>query len=278
MLAHKSHQPIKLVLGFILLGWTLLPIYWLLSLAIREQQELLKMPAFFSKTFSLENFQVLFAQKHFLLPVINSLEIAFISLAISLAAGICCAYVLARARFQFHMKGFMLLGVILVRILPPIAFALPLYIMMNHLGWLSSKVPLVLSHVLLNVPLIIWFMINFFNSLPVEIEESAAVDGAGEWQVFYRIVLPQVLPGIAAIGILSFMVSWNEYLYGAIFIQSPGQFTIPLALSTLNSEQELAQWGNIAAGGIISLLPIAAFVIMAQNFLLAGFSNGSSKQ
>lgn len=278
MPVYNGHRPIKLVLGIFLLMWTLLPIYWLISLAFREQQELLAMPAFFPKTFSLGHFQVLFAQKHFLIPLINSLEIAFISLAISLAAGLCCAYVLARARFQFHMQGFMLLGVILVRILPPIAFALPLYIMMNNLGWLSSKVPLILSHVLLNVPLIIWFMINFFNSLPVEIEESAAVDGASEWQIFYRIVLPQVLPGLAAIGILAFMVSWNEYLYGAIFIQSPGQFTIPLALSTLNSEQELAQWGNIAAGGVISLLPIAAFVVVAQNYLLAGFYNNSIKQ
>lgn len=277
MQGHNIHQPVRFAAGLFLLLWTLLPLYWLISLAFREQQELLGMPGFYPKSFSLEHFQALFSQQHFLVPVLNSLEVALISLGISLAAGLGCAYILARAKFQFHMKGFMLLGVILVRILPPIAFALPLYILMNQLGWLSSKVPIILSHILLNVPLIIWFMINFFSSLPVEIEESAAVDGANEWQIFYRIVLPQVLPGIMAIGILSFMMSWNEYLYAVIFVQSPGQFTIPLALSTLNSEQELARWGSIAAGGIISLLPIAAFVIMAQNYLLAGFFNSSIK-
>ena len=137
---------------------------------------------------------------------------------------------------------------------------------------------LILSHMLINIPFIVWFMITFFESLPLEVEESAAVDGASENQLFTRIVLPQVLPGITAVGILSFMTSWNEYLYGVIFVQSPSQFTIPLTLATLNSEQELAQWGNIAAGGVLSLVPIAIFVIIAQNFLIAGLSSGAVKE
>jgi multiple sugar transport system permease protein len=121
-------------------------------------------------------------------------------------------------------------------------------------------------------------MISFFASLPEEIEESAEIDGATEFQLFLRIVLPLVLPGITAVAILSFMTSWNEYLYGVIFVQSPSNFTIPLSLSTLNSEQELAQWGSIAAGGIVSLIPIAIFVIFAQNFLIQGLSSGAVKE
>lgn len=268
----------KIFTVFILLVWTLFPIYWMFSLAIRNGSELTGTLSFLPHSFSLEHFVDLFQNKGFGTALANSLQITLISLAISLAFGLCCAYILARARFQFGMKGPMLFWVLLIRVLPPIAFALPLYIMFSNAGMLATKIPIILAHCLINIPFIVWFMITFFENLPVSVEESAAVDGATETQLFTRIVLPQVLPGIAAVGILSFMTSWNEYLYGVIFVQSPSNFTIPLTLATLNSEQELAQWGNIAAGGIVSLIPIAIFVMIAQNFLIAGLSGGAVKE
>ena len=269
---------LKIVLIAFLLVWTLFPIYWMLSLSIRSGSELTGALSLFPHSFSLEHFQDLFENKNFGTSIKNSLIVTLVSLSLSLIFGLACAYILARARFKFKLKGPMLLWALLLRVLPPIAFALPLYIMMNDIGILATKIPLILSHMLINIPFIVWFMITFFESLPLEVEESAAVDGASENQLFTRIVLPQVLPGITAVGILSFMTSWNEYLYGVIFVQSPSQFTIPLTLATLNSEQELAQWGNIAAGGVLSLVPIAIFVIIAQNFLIAGLSSGAVKE
>jgi ABC-type glycerol-3-phosphate transport system permease component len=269
---------LKSVCIIVLLGWTLFPVYWMLSLSVREDRELISSLSLIPRSFTLEHFVSLFERNHFSVAVMNSLQVTLISLAFSLFFGLACAYILARARFRYKLKGSMLFWVLLVRIIPPIAFALPLYIMMNNLGILSTKIPLILSHILINIPFIIWFMISFFASLPEEIEESAEIDGATEFQLFGRIVLPLVLPGITAVAILSFMTSWNEYLYGVIFVQSPSNFTIPLSLATLNSEQELAQWGSIAAGGIISLIPIAIFVIFAQNFLIQGLSSGAVKE
>jgi len=269
---------LKIFLIAFLLVWTLFPIYWMLSLSIRSGSELTGALSLFPHSFSLEHFQDLFENKNFGTSIKNSLIVTLVSLSLSLVFGLACAYILARARFKFKLKGPMLFWALLLRVLPPIAFALPLYIMMNDIGILATKIPLILSHMLINIPFIVWFMITFFESLPLEVEESAAVDGASENQLFTRIVLPQVLPGITAVGILSFMTSWNEYLYGVIFVQSPSQFTIPLTLATLNSEQELAQWGNIAAGGVLSLVPIAIFVIIAQNFLIAGLSSGAVKE
>lgn len=260
------------------MGWTLFPIYWMASLAIRSKEELFSSLGLLPMSFSLEHFADLFKTKAFDVAILNSLQVTMISLLLSLLFGMSCAYILARARFRFRLKGAMLFWVLLLRILPPIAFALPLYILMADAGLLASKIPLILSHLLINIPFIVWFMITFFEALPIEVEESAAVDGAGEHQLFSRIVLPQVLPGLTAVSILSFMTSWNEYLYAAIFVQSPSQFTIPLALSTLNSEQELTQWGNIASGGMISLVPISLFVLFAQNFLIVGLSGGAVKE
>lgn len=267
----------RLILALFLV-WTLFPIYWMFSLAIREKGELFGALSLFPQSFSLEHFSDLFLAKSFGQSILNSLTVTFSALALSLAFGLCCAYILARARFRFKMKGAMLFWVLLLRILPPIAFALPLYILFSDAGLLSTKIPLILSHLLINIPFIVWFMITFFEVLPEEVEESAAVDGASEQQLFVRIVLPQVLPGLTAVAILSFMTSWNEYLFSAIFVQSPRQFTIPLTLSTLNSEQELTQWGNVAAGGVLSLVPIALFVLFAQNFLIAGLSGGAVKE
>ena len=265
------------VLIFILL-WTLFPIYWMLSLSIRSSGELSGALSFFPKTLTLEQFTVMFGRGNFTVSIVNSLWVTFLSVTLALFIGLCCSYIIARTRYRLRYKNSLMFWVLLVRILPPIAFALPLYIMMNQVGLLGTRIPLISAHVLINLPFIVWFMISFFEKLPIEVEESAKIDGATEFQLFCRIVLPLVLPGITAGAILSFMTSWNEYLYGAIFVQSPSQFTIPLLLATLNSEQELAQWGNIAAGGVITMIPIILFVVFAQNFLLAGLSGGAVKE
>jgi len=278
MMQSKRNIIIKAVSIIVLLCWTLFPFYWMMSLSIRVDTELMTSLPLIPQSFILDHFISLFVRNNFSVAVINSLQVTLISLFFALCFGLACAYIMARARFQFKLKGFMLFWVLMVRIIPPIAFALPLFIMMNNLGILHTKLPLILSHILINIPFIIWFMISIFSVLPEEIEESAEIDGATEFQLFIRIVLPLALPGIAAVAILSFMTSWNEYLYSLIFVQSPSNFTIPLILSTMNSEQELTQWGSVAAGGLLSLIPIAVFVIFAQNFLLQGLSSGAIKE
>ena len=168
--------------------------------------------------------------------------------------------------------------VLLVRVLPPVAFTIPLYIMFNKLGILNTKLPVLLACVLINVPLIIWFLISFFQDLPEEVEESAKVDGATEWQLFCKIVLPLVEPGIAAVAMLSFMYAWNEYTYTVIFTRTAANNTVPLALALLNTEDNLTNFGLVAAGGVVSVIPITLFVIFAQNYLISGLSSGAVKE
>ena len=269
---------LKIFIAIIILVWTLFPVYWMLTLSIRSGDDLNAGFSFYPRSFSFDNFINLFTKKHFATALFNSIIVTACALTLSLAIGLCCSYILTRPRFNFIYRRFMIFWVLLVRILPPIAFAIPLFIMMTEARIGSTRIPIILCHILALTPFIIWFMLSFFASLPKEVEESALIDGATELQLFTKIVLPQVLPGIAAVGILSFMTSWNEYLYGVIFVQSSSQFTIPLALATMNSEQELTQWGAIAAGGLVSLVPIIIFVFFAQNFLLAGLSNGAVKE
>ena len=262
----------------VLLVISLFPIYWLVAMAVRPMDEMQGHISLIPQTFTIEHFVQLFTSEGFGQAIVNSLQTTFGSLVISLAVGICAAYVIARRRFRFRMKKPLTYWVLLVRVLPPVAFTIPLYIMFNKLGILNTKLPVMLACVLINVPLIIWFLISFFQDLPEEIEESARVDGATEWQLFVRIVLPLVAPGIAAVAMLSFMYAWNEYTYTVIFTRSPSNYTVPLALSLLNTEDSLTNFGLVAAGGVVSVIPITLFVIFAQNYLISGLSSGAVKE
>ncbi|MBQ9331075.1 MAG: carbohydrate ABC transporter permease [Oscillibacter sp.] len=262
----------------VLLLVSLFPIYWLLAMAIRPTDEMRGHISVLPHTLTGEHFVQLFTQEGFSTAIVNSLQTTLGSLVISLLVGICASYILARRRFRFGIKKPLTYWVLLVRVLPPVAFTIPLYIMFNKIGILNTKLPVMLACVLINVPLIIWFLISFFQDLPEEVEESAKVDGATEWQMFSKIVLPLVAPGIAAVAMLSFMYAWNEYTYTVIFTRSPANNTVPLALALLNTEDNLTNFGLVAAGGVISVIPITLFVIFAQNYLISGLSSGAVKE
>lgn len=274
----RAMTAVKVLLCALALFVALFPIYWLLAMGIRPTDEMRGHISIIPHALTGEHFAQLFTKEGFGQAIVNSLQTTFGSLVISLAVGICAAYILARRRFRFGLKKPVTYWVLLVRVLPPVAFTIPLYIMFNKVGILQTKLPVMLACVLINVPLIIWFLISFFQDLPEEVEESAKVDGATEWQLFVRIVLPLVAPGIAAVAMLSFMYAWNEYTYTVIFTRSPANYTVPLALSLLNNEDSLTNFGLVAAGGIISVVPITLFVIFAQNYLISGLSSGAVKE
>ena len=164
----------------ILLLISLFPIYWLAAMAIRPTDEMKGQISLIPQSLTGMHFVQLFQSEGFGQAILNSVQTTFGSLIISLLAGICAAYIIARRRFRFGLKKPLTYWVLLVRVLPPVAFTIPLYIMFNRLGVLNTKLPVMLACVLINVPLIIWFLISFFQDLPEEVEESAKVDGATE--------------------------------------------------------------------------------------------------
>ena len=269
---------LKVLAAIVLLFIALFPIFWWVAMAMRPTSEMTGHISVIPATLTIEHFVELFTEKGFGAALVNSLQTTLISLVFSMAFGLCTAYVIARRRFRFRIKRPLSYWVLLVRVLPPVAFTIPLYTMFSRLGILNTKIPATLACVLINVPFIIWFMISFFQDLPEEVEESAKVDGATELQLFVKIVLPLVAPGIAALAMLSFMYAWNEYTYSVIFVQSPDNYTVPLTLAVLNTEDNLTNFGLVAAGGVISVIPITLFVIFAQNYLISGLSSGAVKE
>ncbi len=274
----RAMSVVKAIVCAVLLFISLFPIYWLVAMAIRPTSEMTGHIPIIPHTLTIEHFKALFVSRGFGQAIVNSLQTTLSSLVLSLLVGVCAAYAIARQRFHFRIKRPMTYWILLVRVLPPVAFTIPLYTMFGKIGILNTKLPVTLACVLINVPLVIWFLISFFQDLPEEIEESAKVDGATEWQLFLRIVLPLVAPGVAAVAMLSFMYAWNEYTYTIIFTRSPANNTVPLALALLNTEDNLTNFGLVAAGGVMSVIPITLFVIFAQNYLISGLSSGAVKE
>lgn len=268
----------KALIGVIILIIALFPIYWLLLMSVRPEKQNMEVISLIPKEITFKYFEQLFQEKGFDVALKNSLINSGISLIFSLVLGLCTSYVLARKRFSFPIRKPMTGWIFLIRILPPVAFIIPLYIIFGKLGILETRLPIILACILINLPLVIWFMITFFKDIPEEVEESAKMDGATEWQIFYKIILPLVLPGIAAVAMLSFMYSWNEYTYSVILTRSPQNYTIPLALAVLNTEDNVTNFGLVSAGGITSFIPMVLFVLFAQNYLISGLSSGAVKE
>lgn len=262
----------------VLLFVSIFPIYWLFLMALRPTAEISSGAGLIPGQPTLEHFENLFVQKGFGTALYNSLINGGSAMVLSLAFGLTTAYALSRKRFHFRMKKPLAYWVLLIRVLPPVAFVIPLYTLFTKMGMMGTRLPIILSCMLINIPLVIWFMIAFFTDLSEEIEESGKIDGATEWQLFVRIVLPLVLPGIAAISMLSFLYAWNEYTYSVILTRSPANYTIPLALSVLNTEDNVTNFGLVAAGGVSSFIPVALFVVFAQNYLISGLSSGAVKE
>ena len=175
MKARKRAGTVGKVLGCaLLLVIALFPIYWLVAMAIRPTSEMQGHISLIPQSLTIEHFISLFVSKGFGQAAINSLQTTLSSLVLSLIVGICAAYILARRRFRFGLKRPMTYWVLLVRVLPPVAFTIPLYTMFSKIGLLNTKIPVTLACVLINVPLIIWFLISFFQDL---LRASRSSDG-----------------------------------------------------------------------------------------------------
>ena len=178
----RIFKVLKILFAALLLFIAMFPVYWLVAMAIRETDEMRGHIPLLPQSFTLTHFMQLFSEKGFGTALWNSVQTTFGSLIISLLVGVTCSYILARSRFRFGLKKPLTYWVLLVRVLPPIAFTIPLYIMFNKFGILTTRLPVLLACVLINVPLIVWFLVSFFRDLPEEIEESCSIDGAGRFR------------------------------------------------------------------------------------------------
>lgn len=262
------------VVCIILLAISLFPIYWIMQTSVKPETLIIShVPQFVFDPVS-KHYKYLFtSRQNFPRFLGNSLIIAFSTGICTVVFGSLAAY--GFARYKFKGSSPILFWMLTLRMVPPVAFSVPIYMIMQSLNLIDTHLAVTWTHLIYTLPLGIWVMINFFSNLPVELEQAAMVDGCSVLGSLWRITLPLSFPGLVAVFILSFIASLNEFLFALIltFVRAK---TMPIALVTFVSTH-MVNWGGMAAGCVITILPAILVCIIAQKYLLTGLTAGAIK-
>lgn len=251
------------------------PLLWIILSSIKSKGELAGDPtSFLPKSITFDNFKTVFGQLGFGNNVMNSIMVAGATTLIAITISALGAYGVVRFFPKF--------GKVLTRVLittymfPPILLAVPYSIIMGKLGLINNRLGLIIVYLSFSVPYAVWLLVGFFETVPVEIEEAAQVDGAGKFQVFGQVVLPIVAPGIVAVAIYTFINAWNEFLYALIMTNSSEKMTVAMALKSLEG-QEVLDWGVMMAASAVVVIPSVVFFMLIQKRIAGGLASGAVK-
>ena len=244
---------------------------WMLSLSLKnELDNTAYPPVFIPHPPTLANFVDVFEKNDFLTYTINSVIVSFSATGLALLFGVPAGYGIAKAKAT---KAAAL--ILIARVTPGLSYLIPLFLLFQWLGMIGTLTPLVITHLVITVPIVVWIMIGFFEGLPGELEEAALVDGATIWQAFLHVAMPLARPGIMVAMILSFIFSWNNFIFGVVLAGRTTR-TLPVAVYNVLTFEQLA-WGPLAAAAIIVTLPVLLLTIVIQREILTGMTAGGVK-
>ena len=254
--------------------WSIFPAYWLVAMSLKQDRDVLsRQPRIFFFEYQFGNYAEVIVDPDTLNFFVNSAIVALGSTALSLAIGVPAAYVIARYRFRGATD--FAFWILTTRMAPPVAVLIPFFVMYVTLGLNDTHIGLVFAHVALNLAIVVWLLRGFFEDLPFELEEAAFMDGATHFQAFRQISLPLAAPGIGAVGILSFLFSWNEFLF-ALVLADDAVRTVPVGIYGFVGFQTIA-WGNLSASAVLMILPVVLFITVFQRSLVRGLTLGAVK-
>jgi multiple sugar transport system permease protein len=252
----------------------LFPLVWILGLSLKTRLQVFANPPLFLWWPTFENYAAVFGRADFLQAFINSLVVSTGAVTLSLCVGVPAAY--AFARFPFTGRSFLFFALLAMRMLPPIAVLVPMYVLFSKLGLTTTRFSVVLAYTTFSLPLVVWIMRGFFEDLPRELEESAWVDGASRYAAFTRVVLPLIRPGLVAASILCLQLAWNDFLFAAVLTNNASR-TLPVLMAAFSGGDTGVDWGGMTASGVLVILPVVIFSFAAQRHLVAGLSSGAVK-
>jgi multiple sugar transport system permease protein len=267
-----------------LMGWALLcaalllilvPFAWILIASFKHPIDILSGTWSFKPT--LDNYtDVVFSRRSdFMAAVRNSLLVAVASTSIVLVIGTLAAYSLHRFAWARWVSVGFLGWTLAFHLIPVLTLVGPWYLAFKSIGLYDTKFALVLIHVSINLPMTVWLMMSFFRDIPPEIEQAALVDGCHPLAAFWRVMLPLVVPGLIAAGVLAFVFSWNEFSV-ALNLVSQTNATVPVVVAKFAQDYEI-QHGQMAAASMLATLPALALMVFGQRFIIQGLTMGSVK-
>ena len=251
------------------------PLVWIFISSVKSKGELTSEPTrFWPKIFTLDYFEHVINDLNFIVNIKNSLFISLVTTIIAITISAMAAYGIVR--FFPKLGSIMSRLLVTTYIFPPILLAIPYSIAMAKVGLTNTTSGLIIVYLSFSVPYAVWLLVGFFQTVPIEIEEAAKIDGAGKFTIFFKIVLPLVAPGIVATAIYTFINAWNEFLYALILVNDTSKMTVAVALRSLNGA-EILDWGDMMAASVIVVIPSVLFFCFIQNKIAGGLSEGSVK-
>ncbi len=253
-----------------LLAFFLFTLVWMVLSSVKTNVQATAYPPLWVFRPTLQNYVDVFTKNPFFSYMLNSTIIAVAAVGIGLVCGLPAAYSMAR-----HRQAALGFIVLTVRILPGIAFLVPLFVIYRRLGLINTLSGIVLTHIIVVLPLVIWIMAGFFEDIPRELEEAALIDGCSRVGTFVRIVLPLSRPGIVAATILSFIASWNNFIF-VLILGGKDTITLPMAVYSFVSFEDV-NWGGLTAAATIITVPILVLSLIVQRYLAGGLTMGAVK-
>ncbi len=278
-LHNRSHLRRSLVaaglLAVLILVWAfyLFPLAWLVMMSLKNEVDIFsKTPTFlFTPTF--QHYAADLANPKFLTAARNSLVVTLASSLLSMGLGSLAAYSLARYRFRFSTT--LAVGLILARMIPPIVFVVPIFLLFNALKLRNTLPGLVLVYSAFNIPFVVWLMRSFFEEVPVELEQAVLIDGGSRLQAFWYVTMPLAAPGLAATAVFCAIVAWGEFLF-ALILTGPDTGTLPIHLASFITDRTI-EWGGVTSTGVLVILPLVFFGMLVQRHLIKGLTLGAMK-
>jgi multiple sugar transport system permease protein len=265
---------IKNIFFYLLVGAialvVLFPFLWMLASSFKTQVDIISWPPKFIFSPTLQNYQKVFGEQDFLKYFMNSTIVGTLAVGLSLVLGLPAAYSISR-----YAQKKLAVFILLARLMPGISFLLPWYIIFSRLDLMDSYVALVLSHILIALPIVVWIMTTYFNSIPREMEESAMVDGATRQYAFWAIILPLSGPGIITATTLSFIFSWNNFMFSQVLSMEKTK-TLPIAVYNFLSYAEV-DWGGVMAAAVAIMAPAIILTMIFQKYVVKGLTMGAVK-
>jgi len=250
---------------------TLIPILWILDVAVSPGNAL---GGAMGDAFTTEHFEVLLNDPEFWLWTRNSVVVAVGTTIFGLALAIPAGYALSRYRFSGHKETLFLF--MLVQMFPGAMVIVPFFLVMKTLGLLNSSLSLIIVYSVTTIPLCVFMLKSYFDSIPYALEEAAQLDGCSQIAILWRIILPLSLPALLVTGLFSFLSAWNEFLLALVFNTDNDQFTLPVGLASMIPSTG-QRWGDFAAASILVSTPVVVLFFLFQRALIGGMSAGSVK-
>ena len=252
------------------------PLLWLLSTAFKSTREIaLGTSSLWPSSPTLVNFGDAIRRANLVEAGTNSLVVAVATTALTVLLALPAAYGLAR--YRTFLRPVTLGWVLVSQVFPTILVIIPLFLILKQFHLVNSLVGLTIVYVVFTLPFCLWMLIGFVTNIPRELEEAAAIDGAGRLRILASIVFPLLRPGVVATALFAFISSWNEFLFALVLIQTPSKVTLPLTLSRFVGAEGQVQLGALAAASLLATVPSLLFFALIQRRLTSGLLSGAVK-